>query len=512
VYLVGAGPGDPKALTLRAAECLGRSELVLYDYLVNPAVLEHAPAEAELICLGHHSSGRGFPQEEVHARMIEAARQGKTVVRLKAGDPCVFGRCAEEVTALRAAGIPFELVPGITAGLAVADYAEIQVTQADRASAVALVTGHQRRDKEQPPLDYAALSNFPGTLVFYMAVTSAEQWSLALLAGGRPPETPVAIVRRCSWSDQTTLRCTLGTVAEVIAREAVRPPAVIVVGEVAGPSSEPSWFAARPLYGRRVLVTRPGVVRRTSGARGEWGDGRDALPTEDGLQRRLVELGATVLVQPAVMIADPPDWNAVDAALARLEQYDWLVFSSGNGVRYLLDRLLATSGDVRRLGRVKLAAIGPGTAAELGRYRLRADLVPEEFRAESLAQALSSQAAGRRFLLARTNRGRQVLPEQLVAAGGMVEQVVVYSTVEVERPDPAVAAAMAEGRIDWVTVTSSAIARSLAALFGEDLRRTCLASISPITSGVLRELGHAPAAEAKEYTMAGLVEAILGAM
>jgi uroporphyrinogen III methyltransferase/synthase len=492
VYLVGAGPGDPGLLTLRAAECLRQAELVLYDYLVNPLVLEHAGPEAELVCLGHHGTGRHVSQAEINARMIEAARRGRTVVRLKAGDPCVFGCLAEEAGALRESGIPLEIIPGVTAGLAVAGYAEIPVTHARQASAVALVTGHQRREKQGPPLDYAALAGFPGTLVFYMGVTSAAEWSRALMAGGKSPDTPVAIVRRCTWADQQTVRCTLATLAEVLAAEQLGPPAVFVVGDVVGLAPEASWFSSRPLCGVRVLVTRPGEQARE-------------------LCDRLAALGAEVLTQPGIEIGPPRDWAPVDAALARLEQYDWLVFSSGNGVRYLLDRLLAGGGDLRRLGRIKLAAIGPGTAAELARYHLRADLMPDEYRAESLAAALleAGSAQGNRFLLVRADRGRQVLPELLVSSGAAVEQIVAYSTTEVAQADTEVVAALAAGRIDWVTVTSSAIARSLAALFGDALRQSKLASISPVTSGVLRELGYQPAAEAAEYTMAGLVEAIL---
>ncbi|MGA2033522.1 MAG: uroporphyrinogen-III C-methyltransferase, partial [Thermoguttaceae bacterium] len=256
VFLVGAGPGDPGAITLRAVDCLRRADLVLYDYLVNPVLLEHAAA-AERVCLGHHHTGRLVSQDQINACMIRSAAQGKMVVRLKAGDPCVFGHVAEEVAALRAAGVNYEIVPGITAGLAAGGYVEIPVTHGERASALALITGHQRVEKEQPPLDYAALAGFPGTLVFYMGVSSAAQWSEALIDGGRSPQTAVAIVRRCSWPDQHTLRCTLGTVAETIAREKVRPPAVIVVGDVVGLAPELSWFAARPLSGRRVLVTRP---------------------------------------------------------------------------------------------------------------------------------------------------------------------------------------------------------------------------------------------------------------
>lgn len=492
VYLVGAGPGDPGLLTLRGAACLARAELVLHDYLVNPATLAHAPASAEIVSLGHHAAGREMSQEDILARMIDAARHGKNVVRLKGGDPVVFGRGGEEIDVLRAAGIAYEVVPGVSAALAAAGYAEIPVTHGRRASAVALVTGRERSEKGAAALDYAALARFPGTLIFYMGVRSAAHWSQSLLRHGMAPDTPVAIVRRCTWPDQTAVRATLGTVAAVVAEQNIRAPAVIVVGEAAGMMPEVSWFAARPLFGISVLVSRP------------------AEPT-DPLAGRLAELGAEVLLQPAIRISDPPDWRPVDAALARLDGFDWLVFSSVHGVRYLLGRLWAQGGDARRLGRLKLAAIGPGTAAELEKFGLRADLVPAEFRAESLAEALSGEAAGRRLLLARASRGRQTLAEGLAAAGAAVEQVVVYSSTDVERPEPDVAAALLAGRIDWVTVTSSAIARSLAALFGDDLRRAKLASLSPVTSGVLAELGFEPAVEAAQYTIDGLVSAIVNA-
>jgi uroporphyrinogen III methyltransferase/synthase len=259
--------------------------------------------------------------------------------------------------------------------------------------------------------------------------------------------------------------------------------------------SSPSSFVIRhssfprPLSGRVVLVTRPGEQAQE-------------------LRELLAALGAEVLEQPGISVSDPPDWSPVDAALERIASYDWLVFSSSNGVKRLLDRLLLRGGSLQQLAAVKLAAIGPGTAAELVRYGLAAEIVPGEYRAESLADALAPQAAGRRFLLARASRGRQVLPERLLAAGGIVEQVVVYSTSDVETADPQVAAALAAGRVDWVTVTSSAIARAIVGLFGEQLRKTRLASISPVTSQTLHELGHPPAAEAVEYTMAGLVAAI----
>ena len=283
VYLVGAGPGDPGLLTLRAAECLRQADLVLYDYLVNPLVLEHAGAEAELVCLGHHGTGRHVSQAEINARMIEAARRGRTVVRLKAGDPCVFGCVAEEAGALRAGGIPLEIIPGVTAGLAVAGYAEIPVTHAQQASAVALVTGHQRRDKHGPPLDYAALAAFPGTLVFYMGVTSAAEWSQALMAGGKSPDTPVAIVRRCSWADQQTVRCTLATLAGGAGRPAARPAGGVRRRRRGGPGAG-GLLVCQPAALRRPRAGHPAGRAGPRAARppgGPGGRGVDAAGDRD---------------------------------------------------------------------------------------------------------------------------------------------------------------------------------------------------------------------------------------
>ncbi len=491
VYLVGAGPGDPGLITLRGIECLRTADLVVYDYLVNAEVLRHSPPSAERFCLRHHGATPAPTQDAINARIIAAARDGKTVVRLKGGDPAVFGRTAEEAEPLRAAGLTVELVPGVTAALAAAAYAEIPLTHSHRSSAVALVTGQERHGKAGPPLDYGSLAQFPGTLVFYMGITSAAEWSRALIERGKPPDTPVAVIRRCSWNEQTVHRATIATVADLIAEHHLRPPAVIVVGEVVDLAPADSWFAARPLFGRRVLVTRP-------------------RHQADSLSRQLAELGAQVLVQPAIEIGPPPTRADVDRAIDDLGEFDWLVFSSSNGVRSFLDRLCDSTADLRRLGRVRLAAIGPGTAEELARYRLRPDLVPVEYRAESLAAALAPEARGRRFLLIRASRGREVLAEDLTAAGGLVRQVVAYTSTDVEQPDPEIAEALAAGRIDWITVTSSAIARSLVRLFGDALGRSRLASISPITSSVLREHGYPPAVEAAQYTMPGLVEAIVG--
>ena len=490
VYLAGAGPGDPGLLTLRCVEVLRRADAVLYDYLVNPRILVHAPPAAERVCLGRHGHGRLWTQDEINRQMIALANSGQTVVRLKAGDPAVFARMAEETAALEAAGVPYEIVPGITAALAAGSHAGIPITHRDHASAVALVTGQETQGKAQPAIDFRALANFPGTIVFYMGVTSVETWSAALLAGGRSAGTPVALVRRCSWHDQTIVRSTLGEVARLVADLKLRPPVISIVGEVAAAQETPNWFTARPLYGVSVLVPRPEHQARS-------------------LADRLSELGAQVLIEPAIEIAPADDWNPVDAAITRLHEFDWVVFSSVNGVEHFLARLTAVGGDARRFGHARLAAIGTGTADELARHHLRADLVPEKFRAEALAEELSRDAAGKRFLLVRASRGRDVLAETLRAAGAMVDQVVAYISRDVTRCDEGVAEAVRGGRVKWVAVTSSAIARSLARLFGKSLKNCRLASISPVTSATLTELGFAVSAEAASYTMEGLVAAIL---
>lgn len=492
VYLVGAGPGDPGLITLRGWQCLARADAVVYDYLVNPRILGHARLDAQLICLGRHGRDRIMPQAEVCRRLVQLAREGKSVVRLKGGDPAVFAHAAEETSALEAAQIPYAIVPGISAALAVGSYAGIPLTHGETSSAVALVAGQERGGKPTPGLDYHALAVFPGTLVFYMGITTAAHWTTALISAGKSAHTPVAIVRRCSWPDQETIYCPLGDVPGEIESRRIRPPALVIVGPVAALTARHGWFVERPLFGVRVLVTR-------------------AEHQAPALTAALAELGAQVFEQPALKISPPDDWQPVDKALERLDQFDWLVFSSANGVRFLLDRLLEHR-DVRALGKLRLAAMGPGTAEELARYHLRSDVVPDEFRAESLADALRAEAvAGKRFLLARASRGREVLADELLAAGGKVDQIVVYASRDVAQLDPEIAALLGEGKIDWITVTSSAIARSLATLVGSALAKSKLASISPITSATLRELGFEPAVEAQSHSTGGLVEAICAA-
>lgn len=493
VFFVGAGPGHPGLITLRGVECLRKADVVLFDYLANSQLLNHAKREAELICLGRHRRADIWSQQAINDEMVRRAQQGACVVRLKGGDPMVFGRAAEELHALIEAGIEFEIVPGVTAATAAAAYAGVTVTDRRHASAVALVTGHEQLGKPDSSLDYESLANFPGTLVIYMGVRTAGTWSQSLLDAGKPAETPVLLIRRCSWSDQQRLSCRLGDVAERLTPHSKFPPPVIViVGEAARFDADYDWFSRLPLLGKNVLVTRPA---------------HQAMAMAD----RFRELGANALIQPAIEIREPHDWQAVDDAIGRLEEFDHIAFSSANGVEHFFERMLSLGLDVRRLADTKLAVIGPRTAEALRRYHLKADFAPTTYRAEALAAALidGGQVQGKKVLLIRASRGREVLAEMLTKAQAFVEQVVAYQSNDVVDVGEEIDVSLSG--VDWVTVTSSAIARSICRLWGDRLRSVSLASISPITSATLRELGFEPSTEASEFTAEGVVDAILAA-
>jgi uroporphyrinogen III methyltransferase/synthase len=500
VYLVGAGPGEPTLITQRGFQLLQQADVVLYDYLVDPVVLDHARLHAretpvELVCLGRHGEGRLVTQTEINERMVAAGLNGKTVVRLKGGDPAIFGRTAEEIAALDAAGVPYEVVPGVTSALAASSYAGIPLTHRDVSSCVAFITGQECREKEFDSLDVASLAKFPGTLVFYMGVTTAPKWSTELIANGKPASTPVAIIRHATFADQQVIKTTLGELGDELALRKLRPPAIIVVGEVVNASTSTSWFAlsdpraAKPLLDQTVLVTRP------------------AHQSPEMLDQ-LHALGATTLCQPAIEITPPANWSKVDAEIAKLANYDWLVFSSANGVNYFVNRILESGRDLRALGNCRLAAIGPATGEALATFHLKADIQPAEYRAEALAEELIPRTKGQRVLLLRASRGREVLAEMLTAAGTKVSQVVVYESRDVQEPSSQVLAALQAGKVDWITVTSSAIARSLVRMFGDELKKAKLAAISPLTAEVLAAAGYPAAAVAKEYTMTGVIGAM----
>ena len=495
VYLVGAGPGDPGLITFRGLQCLQAADLILYDGLVSPLLLRHSHAEAQRTCRTAGPQGPHLEQDDINARLIAAAKQGQTVVRLKGGDPFIFGRGTEEAAALAAAGIPFEVVPGITAATAAAVYTGISLTHREYASAVAFITGHEDPAKADSAIDYAVLARFPGTLVFYMGLHRLETIAERLIAAGKPADTPAAVVSRATTPLQRTVTATLRDLPSAARDAQLHAPSLVIVGDCVKVRAQAKWFEDRPLFGQVIGITRP------------------EDQADDAIDRA-IELGAQPVVLPTIEIGPPDDWAPVDSALARLSEFDWLVCTSVNGVRGLLKRVWELGGDVRRLGSCRLAAIGPSTATEFERFGLRCDLVPDEFRAEGLADALSPHVSGRRVLWARANRGRDVLPERLTAAGAILEQVVVYTNRDVDHWPAAETALLESGAVDWIGLSSPSIARNVVRLLTPAMRSHLgthmrLCAISPITAAAAGEAGLPIAATAQEYTWEGILRAII---
>ncbi len=495
MFLVGAGPGDPALLTVRAVECLSRADVVLHDKLVARRILELIRPEARRISVEELPGEHPTRWPHIVRLLLEEARHGRIVVRLKGGDPTIFGRGFEEAQALRDAGIAYELVPGVTAALAASAYAEIPLTHRSVSSALAIVTGHDDVVDSEQPLDWQVLARFPGTLIIYMGMRRLPQIVQTLLEQGMPPRTPTAVVQWASTTRQQTLTADLFDLPRRAAERGFGSPSIIVIGPSVRCRPEVSWFEKRPLLGCRVVVTRPAHQGQA-------------------MVRSLEELGATVACLPAVAIAEPSSWTPVDQAIDRLAEYQWLVFTSVNGVNYFLERLWRRGYDLRHLGALRLAAIGPATAEALQRWYLRADVVPTRFDSEGLATALSPRVAGTKVLLARADRGRDLLQHELARIAS-VDQIAVYSQFDTPHLDPLVLDALQKGEVDWLTFTSSNIARSILGRLGDDARRHVhagrirIATISPTTSQAVQQMGLPVAVEAVEATTAGLIAALV---
>lgn len=497
VYLVGAGPGDPGLLTVRGQQCLKRAEIVLYDGLANPQILTWA-SQAECICVGKHGKTPIWTQSEINAKLVELGQQGKLVVRLKGGDPAVFARTAEELEVLAKAGVPFEVVPGITAALAAGSYVGIPITHRQHASAVAFVTGQQQNTKPPQPVDWDALAKFPGTLVFYMGVTTVAQWTEQLLKHGKSFDTPVAIVRRCTWSDQTVIRCHLGDVANRLTPASkLRPPVIVIIGEVAALGKDFDWFTRRPLHGLGILVTRPTD---------------QSAELADSLQA----LGADVYQQPMLEICPPGDTSDLDSAVDMLRAGDvqGLTFSSPNGVHNFMRHLTRSSCDSRVLAGCRVAVVGPATADACAGYGLIADVRPDEggdFSADGLVKVLSGSVRNEHWIVTQTTNSRRLLPDGLRAQGARVTETLAYETVAASELDSHVIAALENNRIQMCTITSSAIARTANQLLHSYRSRVAPISLSTNVSRTLDELRWPSAAQAQENSTQALVEAILEA-
>ena len=481
VYLVGAGPGDPGLITARGLELIAAADVIVYDRLIPPEALAGARADAELIYVGKQGGGPSTAQAQIERLLIDRGRRGARVVRLKGGDPFVFGRGGEEAEALRAAGVDYEVVPGVSAGVAAPAYAGVPVTHRELASAVAFVTGHEDPTKPDSMLDFAALAAFPGTLVFYMGVRQLELIARRLIDAGRPEDEPAMVVERGTLSDQRVIAGRLGTIAAQAAAAGVRPPALTVVGPVVSLRNQLEWFERRPLAGVSVAVTR-------------------AREQASGLAARLRGLGASVVEAPAIRIVPRP------GPAPALERYDLVVLSSPNGVRLLFERLAAAGADARALAGARVAAIGPGTAAALRQHGVIADVVPERFVAEGLVEALAAGPAPRRALIARAAEARDVLPRALRERGAEVDVLELYETVAESLSD---AQLEAVSGADYLTFTSSSTVRFFSRAAGRLPAAPRILSIGPVTSQTLRELGREPDVEAARHDIDGLLEALL---
>ncbi len=497
VYLVGAGPGDPGLLTLRGAELLVGCDAIVYDALANPALLALASVTERATPVELHDVGKrggvdaSARQEDICALLVQLASAGKRVVRLKGGDPFVFGRGSEEAQALAAAGVRFEVIPGVTAGIAAAAYAGIPVTHRGAATSVTFVTGHEDPLKPAETVDWSALARAGGTIVLYMGMKTLRRTTAELIAGGMPPDTPAAAVQWGTYPKQRTCFATLDTLADAVKREGLTAPVITIIGPVVALRDEIAWFERRPLFGRRIVVTR-------------------ASAQSAELSGRLAALGAEVIEMPATRI-EATDHTALRDAIADLSRYDWAIFTSQNAVRIFWDALRDDGADARALAGLKIGAVGPATAGALLDCGLAVDVEPERFVAESLLEALRQRGDldGARVLYAAAEGAREVLPDGLRGLGAVVDRVVLYRSA----PDGAGAAALKQrldsGEVHLVTFTSASAVRAFVNAIGKDAARTAPgASIGPITSEAVRAAGLDVAIEASESTIDGLVQAI----
>ncbi len=494
VYLIGAGPGDPGLITVKGMDCLHRADVVIYDYLANPAFLSAAPETAERIYVGKKSGKHHSSQDEINGLLVAKASEGKTVARLKGGDPYVFGRGGEEALYLHQAGIPFEVIPGITASFAAAAYAGIPLTHRDYTTSLGLVTGHENPEKKMSSLDWERLATGVGTLVFYMGMANLPLISRELISHGRPTSTPVAIVRWATTPKQQTLVATLGDVVDKVAAAGLKPPAVIIVGEVVRLRGQLRWFDTRPLFGKRVLVTR---TAEQSGS----------------FSAMLEALGAEAVPCPVIEIVPPESWVELDREIARLDETDYLILTSTNAVEIFFARLQAAGKDVRALHRSKVVAVGPKTAAAIAARGIHADLMPADYRAEGVVALLKEAGVtGKRILYPKAALARDLIPKELEAAGARVSAPLAYRTLAPKQLSDEVRQRLKNREIDAVTFTSSSTVTNLLDLLGAEatdlLAGLTIVSIGPLTTATAHKWGLTVTVEPKDATL----EAMLAAM
>ncbi len=496
VYLIGAGPGDPGLITVKGLECIGIADVIIYDYLASPSLLKQASKKAQIIYVGKKGGDHTLSQDRINKLLVEKAKSGATVARLKGGDPFIFGRGGEEAQVLIDNNIEFEIVPGVTSAIAAPAYAGIPLTHRKFTSTLAFITGHEDPEKTQSGIDWASISKGIGTLVFLMGVKNLPHITRQLIHHGKSPKTPVAVVRWGTTSRQVTVTGTLETIVSIINKAGLKAPAIIVVGDVVKLRQKMKWFENRPLFGKKVVITR---------AREQASD----------LVKLLSDLGAECLECPTINVQPPDDFKPLDSAIENLHAYDWLIFTSVNGVKFFFERLFAKGMDVRVLHNIQTVTIGPATARKLLDFGLNSDIIPESYRAESVAQAFEKEDInGKKILLPRAREARPVLPVELKKMGADVDEITAYCTEKVRDNADLILKQLEEKKIDLITFTSSSTVKNFKELLPSENFKTLLqgvtiASIGPITSETARKLGFEVHITAEFFTIPGLCKAIV---
>ena len=493
VYIIGAGPGDAGLITLKGVDCLRTADVVVYDYLVSKDLFKYARNDARLIYAGKKGGNHTLSQWEINDLLVKEAKAGNTVARLKGGDPFIFGRGGEEAEKLAANGVPFEVVPGVTSAIAVPAYAGIPLTHRGLTSTVAFVTGHEDPTKEKSDIDWQALARI-GTLVFLMGVKNIGKIVKELKDNGKPPETPAALIRWGTTPRQEILTGTLANIATLAKMQKFAPPAILVVGKVVDLRDTLNWFEQKPLFGKGVVITRP-------------------EKQADDLAQLLTNEGANPIHFPTIKIVPPPDWRDLDAAIKKLADYDWLIFTSANGVQFFFERLLTKNRDIRDLKGVKICCIGPATARQVESKGIRVDLVPKKFISEGILESFSGiNLKGKKILIARAAVARDVLPEGLKKLGAEVDVVTAYETVNSGKKKNDLEALFKENQVDVITFTSSSTVNNFVKIMGRNFslpKSVKVACIGPVTEATAKKAGFSVDIHQEKYTMEGLVQSLI---
>jgi len=492
VTIIGAGPGDPGLITLRGVQCIREAEVIVYDHLVGPEILRHAGEKARLIYAGKQGGKHTISQGEINEILVAEASKGAIVARLKGGDPFIFGRGGEEAEILREAGIPFEVVPGVTSAIAAPAYAGIPLTHRNHTASVAFVTGHEDPAKGKSNLDWPVLAGI-GTLVVLMAIKNLAAVAEKLISHGKDAATPAALIRWGTTPDQETLIGTLGDIARKAEESGFAPPSILVVGGVVALRETLNWFETKPLFGRGIVITRPEAQA-------------------EGLTELLRAAGARVIPFPVIRIAPPESWEELDTALGRLEEYRWLIFTSANGVAFFFRRLREVGRDIRDLKGIRIAAIGPATASAVEARGIRVDLVPEEFISEGVVKAFAGEdLRGSRALLPRAREARDVIPEGLAKIGARCDCATTYRTIRSDRSAAELAPFFADGKVDAISFTSPSTVNNFLGIMGPDFRlppKVRIACIGPVTAAAAKKAGLPVDILQERYTIPGLVDGL----